>query len=365
MSRLVPPYIETLSPYVPGKPIEEVEREYGTPDVLKLASNENALGVSPLALAAAKKALPRAYLYPDGSAFYLKGALARKLGVAPEEIIVGNGSNDIIELLIRTFLVDGDEALTSEGTFVIYRLAVQAQGRRCQLAPMTRERRYDLPGILSRIGPRTKLVFLANPDNPTGTHFTRAELEAFLPKVPPETLVVLDEAYFEFVTADDYPDSMRYRQRHPNLITLRTYSKIYGMAGFRLGYGVAQAQLIEYLNRVRAPFNVNSVALAAGVAALEDEEHVRRSRELMAKEIPFVSKELTRLGAKVLPSQTNFVFADFPGRPAPALFEALLRKGVIVRPMHGYGFQSGQRITVAGRKENERLVRTVGEVLQS
>ena len=359
----VPPYVASLTPYVPGKPIEEVEREDGVSNVAKLASNENALGPSPKALAAAREACGKVHLYPDGSAFYLRRALAEKLGVSADEVAVGNGSNELLELLVRTFVAEGEETLTSANSFVVYRLASQAHGRVCVEAPM-REHRYDLRAIQERLSARTKLVFLANPDNPNGTYFTEQELLPFLEAVPRHVLVVLDEAYVEFVTANDFPDGLRIRRRFPNVVTCRTFSKIYGMAGLRLGYMVASPEVVGYLERVREPFNTNLVAQAAGIAALGDEEHVARSRALVESERPFLSAGLRALGAVVWPSQTNFVFADFPGRPGNALFDALLRRGVVVRPMGGYGFPTAQRITCGLRPENEKLLAALAQILR-
>ena len=358
----VPPHIASLAPYVPGKPIEEVEREYGVSGVAKLASNENALGPSPRALAALREACGRVHLYPDGSAFSLRSALCARLSLSPEEIAVGNGSNELLELLVRTFVAEGEETLTSESSFIVYKLASQAHGRRCVEAPL-RAHRYDLGAIRERVSSRTRLVFLANPDNPNGTYFTEQELVPFLQAISQDILVVLDEAYVEFVTARDFPDGLAIRRRFPNVVTCRTFSKIYGLAGLRLGYLVAAPEVVSYLERVRAPFNTNLLAQAAGAAALGDEEHVARSRALVESERPFLSAGLQALGAVVEPSQANFVFADFPGRPAKALFEALLREGVVVRPLGAYGFPTAHRITVGLRAENEKLLAALGKVL--
>jgi histidinol-phosphate aminotransferase len=360
---LVPPYVASLTPYVPGKPIEEVEREYGVADVAKLASNENALGPSPKGVAAACEAAARANLYPDGSAFYLRNAIAAKLGVEPREVLVGNGSNELIELLVRTFVLEGEEVLTSAQSFVAYKLAAQAHGRTLVEAPMKARFHYDLDAIKKLLSRRTKVVFLANPDNPTGAWFAEQELLPFLDAVPKDTLVVLDEAYVEFVDAPGFQDSLALRRKYPNLVVLRTFSKIYGLAGLRLGYGVARPDVVEYVDRVRAPFNVNTVAQAAGVAALGDVEHVERSRALVREERPFLADGLRNLGATVVPSQGNFVLADFPGRPGKELFEALLREGVIVRPMGGYGFPTAQRITVGTRRENQKCLAALAKVL--
>ncbi len=360
---LVPPYVASLTPYVPGKPIEEVERELGISGVAKLASNENALGPSPLALAAARQAAAKVNLYPDGSAYLLRHALAGKLGVAFEEVFVGNGSNELIELMVRTFACEGEEVLTSAHSFVAYRLAAQAHGRALVEAPMKARFHYDLDALRARLTARTKLVFLANPDNPTGTWFTEAELVPFLEAVPPGVLVVLDEAYVEFVDAPGFPDSLVLRRRFPNLVILRTFSKIHGLAGLRLGYGVARAELTGFLDRVRAPFNTSLVAQAAGVAALGDEAHVARSRALVREERPVLMAGLAALGATVVPSQGNFVLADFPGTDGKAVFEALLREGVVVRPVAGYGFPTCQRITVGLPRENEKCLAALKKVL--
>jgi histidinol-phosphate aminotransferase len=363
---LVPPHVASLTPYVPGKPIEEVEREYGLTGVAKLASNENPLGPSPLAVAAARAAADRVNLYPDGSAFVLREALAAKLGVTSRELLVGNGSNDLIELLVRTFVLDGEEVLTSAQTFVAYRLAAQAHGRTLVEAPMKARFHYDLDALRKLLSRRTKLVFLANPDNPTGTWFGADELVPFLDAVPKDTLVVLDEAYLEFVEAPGFQDALALRRKYPNLVVLRTFSKIHGLAGLRLGYAVARAEVVEWVDRVRAPFNVSHLAQAAGTAALGDEEHVGRTRALVRAERPRLAEGLRALGATVAPSQGNFVLADFPGRPAKELFEAMLREGVVIRPLQGYGFPTAQRITVGLPAEIDRclaaLAKLVGKV---
>jgi histidinol-phosphate aminotransferase len=340
---LVAPHIGSLLPYIPGKPIEEVEREYGVTNVAKLASNENPLGPGQRAIEAAREAAVKVHLYPDGSAFFLRQALSRKLGVPQGEIFVGNGSNELIQILVRTFVQDGEECMTSAQSFVAYKLAAQGHGRALVELPMRAGFGYDLEAFRRRVGPKTKLVFIANPDNPTGTYLTRDALVSFLEAVPPETLVALDEAYVDFVTARDYPVSLELRERFPNLVILRTFSKIHGLAGLRIGYGVARPELVEYLDRIRDPFNTSLVAQVAAAAALDD--------------------VLTALGAKVTPSQGNFVLADFPGRPAKELFEALLRHGVVVRPMAGYGFPTAQRITFGLRAENEKLLAGLRKVL--
>jgi histidinol-phosphate aminotransferase len=302
-------------------------------------------------------------LYPDGSAYALHGALAAHYGVSPAEIFVGNGSNELIELLVRTFVLDGEEVLASAQSFVAYKLAANAHGRTLTEAPMKARFHYDLDALKKLLGRKTKLIFLANPDNPTGSWFSEKDLLPLLDAVPKDTLVVLDEAYAEYVDALGYQDSLTLRKKYPNLIVLRTFSKIYGLAGLRVGYGLARPDLVEYLDRVRAPFNVNHVAQAAATAALEDREHVQKSRAMVLEQRPVLAAGLEKLGATVVPSQGNFLLADFPGRPARALFEELLREGIIVRPMHGYGFPNAQRITIGLPSENERCLAALAKVL--
>ncbi len=361
---LVADYIETLQPYVPGKPIEETEREYGVTNVIKLASNENPLGPSPLALEAIEHESRKVNLYPDGSSYYLIRRLARHLSVEPEEVFVGHGSNEIIELLIRTFTTPDDEALLCKGSFLIYKVALQSHGRKFVEVPMQEGYRYDLEAMARAIGPKTRIIFLANPDNPTGTAFSRKELESFLAHVPEDVLVVLDEAYFEYVDWPEYPNGLDYFRQMRNLVVLRTYSKLYGLAGIRLGYGVMQQKLTAYLHRTRMPFNLSSLAQAAGIAALDDVEHVRTTKETTHHGLRYLETELRKLGITVPKSYANFVFAEL-GRPAHPVYEALLRRGIITRPIPGYGFPNALRISVGLRSQNERLVNAMREVLQS
>ncbi len=362
MRPLVAEYIETLAPYVPGKPIEETEREYGVTGAIKLASNENPLGPSPLALEALDRAARQLHLYPDGASYHLVRKLAGFLDVPPEMIVLGCGSNEIIELVVRTFMMPDDEAVLCKGSFLMYKVSLQAHGRRFVEVPMKPGFGYDLPAMARAIGPRTRVVFLANPDNPTGTAFSRAELEAFLAKVPQDVLVVLDEAYFEYVTWADYPNGLDYVRKMPNVMVMRTYSKIYGLAGLRLGYGIMSPERAKYLHRTRMPFNISALAQAAGVAALDDAEHVRKSRDQTIAGIHYLEEELKKLGAKVPPSYANFVFADL-GRPAQPIYEALLRRGIITRPVPNYGFPNALRISVGLPAHNLKLVAALREIL--
>jgi histidinol-phosphate aminotransferase len=358
----VGPHIETLKAYVPGKPIEETEREYGLTNVIKLASNENPLGPSPQAVEAIQRAVGQLHLYPDGASFHLLRALAGHLGVEPSEVVLGSGSNELIELLIRTFMGPEDEGLVARGSFPAYKISLQSHGRRFVEVPMKDGFFYDLPAMAAALNARTRIVFLANPDNPTGTAFTRADLEAFLARVPADVLVVHDEAYFEFVDAPDYPNGLDYFRKHPNVVSLRTFSKIHGLAGIRLGYGVMDAKLAGYVNRVRMPFNLTSLAQAAGLAALQDGEHVRRTRALNAEGLALLEAELPKLGARVPKSHANFVLADF-GRPSLPLYEGLLRRGVIVRPMAGNGYPTCLRISIGTPEQNARCLSALREVL--
>lgn len=362
MRPLVPPFIETLQPYVPGKPIDETEREYGLTGVIKLASNENPLGPSPKALEAIRAALSQLNLYPDGSSYYLVRALGSFLGFPPEQVFVGSGSNEIIELLIRTFVTPDDEVLITKGSFVMYKVALTAHGRPFVEVPMKAGYRYDLEAMARAITKKTRLVFLANPDNPTGTAFGRADFEAFLKTVPEDVLVVHDEAYFEFCDLPDYPNGLDYVRKHPNVVSMRTFAKAYGLAGVRVGYAVMDAKRVSYLNRTRMPFHLTSLAQAAGVAALDDQEHVRRTVALTQPGLRYLEAELPKLGVEVPRSYTNFVFADFK-KPAKPIYEALLKKGVITRPVPGYGFPNALRISVGLPEHNERLVQALKEIL--
>lgn len=349
----LPEWIRALAPYPPGKPIEELEREYGILGSIKLASNENPLGASPKALAAITAALGNLHRYPDGSCFYLARAVAKKFGVSPDALIFGNGSNEIIELAVRTFMQRGDEAVMADQAFIVYRLVVQSAGGTSRLVPL-RHFTHDLEAILEAITPATRLVFLANPNNPTGTIFVRREWEEFLAALPPHVIVVMDEAYAEFVDDPEYPDSLAAHGNGRLLITLRTFSKIYGLAGLRIGFGVAHPELIEVMNRVRQPFNVSSLAQVAALAALDDDEHVERTRQCNREGMAFLRQACARLGLEYVPSWANFLMVRV-GNGART-YEALLRQGVIVRPMGVYGFPEHVRVTVGTAAENRRFI---------
>jgi len=361
---LVAPNVATLAPYIPGKPIEEVAREYGVDGAVKLASNENPLGPSPLAIEAIRAHLNHAHLYPDGSCYELKKKLAAHLRVTPPEVVVGNGTNELITLLARTFLSAGDEAVISQQTFAIYQIALQACDRRFTAVPL-REHRYDLSAMAAALTPHTKMCFIANPDNPNGTYVKKGELEAFLQRVPRNCLTVLDEAYFEFAHGPqfpDYPDGSELRKRYPRLVVLRTFSKIYGLAGVRVGYGLCEPEVVEYLDRVRDAFNVNAIGQWAAIAALDDRAHVASTLQVVAEGRAVLTRELPRFGFRVIPSAANFVLCEI-GRSGKAFFEALLPHGVIVRPLDAYRMPQAVRITVGTAADNERLLSAIERVM--
>ncbi len=358
---LASPFLAGLIPYVPGKPIEEVEREFGISGSVKLASNENPLGPSPKALAALQAALPEMHRYPDGPGYTLCRALARHWEVSPEMLVLGNGSNELLELVGRAFLVPGDEVVYAEQAFVVYDMVAQMCGATKVRVPL-KDFAHDLEGLRRAITAKTKLVFVANPNNPTGTCVSPSALEAFLADVPPEVILVLDEAYYEYLPEDARPDALRFVRQGRWILVLRTFSKIYGLAGLRLGYGMAPAPLTALLHRLRAPFNVNSLAQAAAVAALTDTEHVTRSRAVNEEGRRVLAKGLERLGLRVVPNLANFLLVDV-GRSGPATCEALLAQGVIVRPVAGYGFPNHLRITIGTPEENTRCLAALAAVL--
>jgi histidinol-phosphate aminotransferase len=356
---LVPDWIRTLTPYPPGMPIEEIERELGIRGSIKLASNENPLGPSPRARAAIAAALGGLHRYPDGSAFYLKRRLAERLGVPVDELLVGNGSNEIIELVVRTFLRPREEAVMADQAFVIYRMVVQAAGGVPRLVRL-RDYTHDLDAIGRAITPHTRLVLLANPNNPTGTIFRRAAWRAFLRELPGHVVVVADDAYAEYVEDPEYPDTLHERGDRL-VVTLRTFSKLYGLAGLRIGWAAAPAPVIDAMGRVRQPFNVNALALVGALAALEDEEHVRRTLALNREGMAYLVEAFRRLGLEFVPSAANFVLVRVGD--GARVYRELLRRGVIVRPMDVYRFPEHVRVTVGLPEENRRFVEALAAVL--
>lgn len=363
---LAAPGVRQLRPYQPGKPIEELERELGVSNIIKLASNENPLGPSPLALAAARAVLEDVWLYPDGNGFVLKDRLAQKLGVAMGQLILGNGSSDVLEFAVRAFVTPQDEVMFSEHAFAVYPILTQAAGARAVVVP-AKDWGHDLAAMRAAVTEHTRLIFIANPNNPTGTWLPAGELEAFIAALPAHVLVLVDEAYFEYAShpamgATDYPDAMAWVGRYPNLIVARTFSKCYGLAGLRVGYGVCHPEVADLLNRVRPPFNVNSLGLAAAAAALDDGEHLQQTLELNAAGMAQLMAGFSALDLRHIPSVGNFVSVD-TGRVAAPLYDALLREGVIVRPVANYGMPSHLRVTVGLPEENERFLAALAKVL--
>ncbi|MHB8550119.1 MAG: histidinol-phosphate transaminase [Acidiferrobacterales bacterium] len=358
---LAVPGVRGLEPYQPGKPIEELEREYGVQGAIKLASNENPLGPSPRALEALARALPGIARYPDGAGFALKSAIARHHGVGPECVTLGNGSNDILELAARSFAGAGDEVVFSEHAFAVYPIVTQAVGARAVVVP-ARHWGHDLDAMLRAVTDRTKLVFIANPNNPTGTWLERRALARFLKEIPDRVIVVLDEAYFEYVEQPDYPNGIGWISEHPNLVVARTFSKAYGLAGLRVGFGVSGAALADLLNRVRQPFNVNSLAQAGALAALEDSDHLERSRRINREGMRQLTEGFRRLGLDFIESVGNFVSVALP-LPGREVYERLLRQGVIVRPVDNYGMPRHVRVTVGLPQENQRFLEALAQAI--
>jgi histidinol-phosphate aminotransferase len=358
---LAVPGVRGLQPYQPGKPIEELQRELGISDIIKLASNENPLGASPRALQALQPALADLHRYPDGGAFDLKRALADKLGVDTGQITIGNGSNDVLELVARGFVQPGEEVVFSEHAFAVYPLVTMAVGGRAVVVP-ARDYGHDLEAMAAAITARTLLVFIANPNNPTGTWLRRAPLEAFLRRVPANVIVVLDEAYFEYVGEADYPDGVQWLAGFPNLLVARTFSKIYGLAGLRIGYGISHPQVADVLNRVRQPFNVNSVAMAAATAALTDDLHVQASTVLNRRGLQQLEEGFRAQRLPFIPSVGNFIAVEVGD--GAAVYQGLLKMGVIVRPIANYGMPRHLRVSVGLDTENARFLATLSKVLK-
>ena len=361
MSLRIPDYIARIAPYVPGTPIEEAERRLGIRQVVKLASNENPLGPSPRAIEAVREAAARAHRYPDGSGFILRRALSGRLGVPMEQIVLGNGSTELLEVLAKTLLEPGREAVVSERAFIMYSLAVRVMGARLKCVPM-RDETHDLGAMAGACDAATAIVYIGNPNNPTGTYVGRPALQAYFDRVPPHVLTVLDEAYRDYVEAPDYPDGLEMLRAGRSVAVLRTFSKIHGLAGMRIGYAVTTPELARALDSVRSPFNTSLVAQAAARAALEDQEHVARSRESNSREKRFLADELRRRPVRTTPSVANFllVHAEIAGEE---LYRRLMRRGVIVRPMEGYGYERSIRISVGIRAENQRFLEALDAAL--
>lgn len=359
--------IRDLSPYQPGKPIEEVERELGISGAIKLASNENPLGPSPLALEAIRKSLEDCNLYPDGAAYYLRRALAEQHDIAPERLVFGSGCNEVIQMLIGAFCVPGqDQVLSHKYAFISYRLQTLAHGCEFIEAPVTPDLGCDVDALLAAVTERTKLIFVANPNNPTGAHLDKAGLDKLLAGVPNHAIVVIDEAYHEYACVADeaYPKSQDYAAERPLLVTLRTFSKIYGLAGLRVGYGICSLQVADFMNRLRRPFNVNLLAQEAACAALADTDHVLKSAKLAKEGIALFRAAASELGIVAYPSLGNFLLLDVGDR-AQEIHGGLLRAGVITRPMAVWGLASHLRVSIGTEQQNERALSALRTQLSS
>ncbi|WP_455364144.1 histidinol-phosphate transaminase [[Eubacterium] cellulosolvens] len=353
--------LKDLQPYKPGKPVDEVKRELGLKEAVKLASNENPFGPSRLALSALRKNLNEINRYPDGGCYYLRKKLAKRHSISDDRLIFGNGSDELIVLAIKALLNKGDTVIIAEPTFLIYRLASKIAGMKTKFIPLN-NLKYDLAAMTAAIDDSTKMIFIANPDNPTGTYVNDEEVKAFIEMVPDDVLLFFDEAYYEYAIDGDYPDTLKY-QNKGNIITTRTFSKIYGLAGLRVGYGVSTPEIIELMNKVREPFNVNSLAQVAALAALDDKNHVRRVRRLTDKGKKQLYTAFEKLGVNYVPSATNFILVDF-GENAEQIYNELMKKGIITRYMSAWGLKNYIRVTIGTEDENKKLIKRLNLILK-
>lgn len=350
--------IRTLIPYSPGKPIEELERELGIRGSIKLASNESPLGPSKKAMEAIRSAIKNLHRYPDGGGYYLKEALSKRHKVEPDQIILGNGSNEVIEISVRTFLRPGDEAVMASPSFVVYPMVVQAAYGKNVIVPL-KEGRHDLDEMAKRATDRTRMLFIANPNNPTGTINTKEEFDSMMKTLPENIHVIMDEAYYEYVTSQDYPDTLSYLMEGRNILILRTFSKIYGLAGLRIGYGITKKEFVNEMNKVRQPFNTNSLAQVGALAALSDYGHVEEGKRVNGEGKRYLYKEFDNMGVKYLPTEANFIYIEVKDI-AFQLYEELLKEGIIVRPMG----QRNLRVTIGLPEENKRFIETFRKILK-
>lgn len=357
---LVRKNIINSTPYIAGKPIEETKRELGLKEVIKLASNENPLGVSPKAVDAVKKILSGLNRYPDSQGFYLKRKLAKSYNLKPFNFVLGNGSDELIDIIIKTFVEDDEKILTSEGTFLEYGIISQVNNKKLVTVPL-KYFKYDLEAVRKKMDKEVKLIFIANPNNPTGTYVTKFELEELIASLSDGQILVLDEAYDTFIDVDDFPNSLKYLNKK-NVIILKTFSKAYGLAGLRIGYAIAAPELTAYMERARQPFNVNSLAQAAALAALDDKGFLLKARKAVWEGKNYLYSRLAEMGVAYLPSVANFILID-TGRDSLGVFREMLRYGVIVRDMKQYGLNNFIRVTIGTKKENERFIKVFKKVL--
>jgi len=357
------PNIQGISPYIPGKPIEEVRRELGIRgQIIKLASNENPLGPSPKAVNALRKSLKEISLYPDDGCFALSKKLSSILEVKEDQLIFGNGSVEIIDFIIKTFVSPGDQAVVSDKSFIMFQISAQMAAATLTKVPM-KSYTHNLEAMAAAITPQTKVVYVDNPTNPTGTMLTEAQVKAFMKKVPENCVVIFDEAYSEYIDRPDFPNTIKLLKDWPNAIVLHTFSKIYGLAGIRVGYGVGSPELISQIRKVRLPFNISLSGQVACLAALDDDKHLARSKKLNSEGKEFLYKQFQALGIAYVPSEGNFILID-PKVDSLPVFTALQKLGVIVRPVKNYGYQTELRVTIGTARQNRKLVRCLKKVLQ-
>jgi histidinol-phosphate aminotransferase len=361
INKLIRKNVLDIEPYIPGKPIKEVIRELGIEDISKLASNENPLGASPKALEAVGSNINNIHLYPDGSCFELKNKLAEKTGLSEDYFVFGNGSNDIITLIAKAFLHGDDEVIIAEQSFIIYSIMAKLMNVKAVFVPL-KDYTHDLEAMYNKITSNTKLIVICNPNNPTGTMVAKKEFNDFMDKLPEDIIVVMDEAYYEYIDVDNFPESLSYVRQNRNIIVLRTFSKIYGLAGLRIGYGIATPEIIINLNKVRQPFNVNYLAQIAALAALEDEEFVEKSKKLNIDGMRYLEKEFNKLGLFYVESVGNFILVRVE-KESNEIFQKLMKLGVIIRPMHGYNLPEFIRVTIGLKKENEKFIKALKQVL--
>jgi histidinol-phosphate aminotransferase len=356
----VPKHLRELAPVPLDKPLDVLGGELGT-DLIQMGMNENPFGPSPRAVQAMRSALENSNRYPDDTGYKLRQKLADHFKVSMDEVILGVGASDLLGVAYNAVLSPEAEVLTSEGSFIVYYLLAASTGMRIVCVPL-KDHGFDLDAMAQRITPRTRLIIIANPNNPTGTIIRRKQLEAFIHKVPNNVLLVMDEAYFEYVDDKDYPNSLDYLRSGKSILTMRTFSKVYGLAGVRIGYGISSRDVIETLYKVRMTFSLSALAIAAGLAAWDDQEHVRLSVERNRAEREFLSRELSRRAVKYVPSFTNFIFLDL-GRPADAVGDALLRQGIVARPLAGWGIPTGLRVSIGTHEQNEKFLTALEKVL--
>jgi len=357
-------FLELIKPYVPGKPVEEVEREMGLTSVIKMASNENPLGPSPLAVKAMQKRLDKMHIYPDGNSYYLRKALAQKFKVKPSQFIFGNGSDEILSFIALTYFSPGDEVIIVEPSFSEYDFASRLVGAVPRPVPLTGDNfLYDVEAILNRVNNKTKAVFICSPNNPTGSIIKKDELAYLVNKLPARVIIVLDQAYIEYANDPDHSDGLYYLREGYPVVILRTFSKIYGLAGLRIGYGLTSEEIVADLNHVREPFNVNAMAQAAALAAVDDDQQVSRSREMVAAARKQIDQGLAKLGLKAVPDQANFFFVN-SGVDSKTLFQAMLKKGVIIRTGDIFGFPTHIRVTYGTEPMNKRFLAALKESLE-